>query len=102
MQVSVFMHKPPKLDGCPLEDSQCMACQLALSPTSSFFSINLCEKDLLGGSAHTNCLIDDSAGRGYTLDQVSYVVEMCEDTFKVQCPACNEVLSRADFRDHTC
>ena len=74
--------------------------------------INLCEKDLLGASAtSTECILNNiedddevlqaSASknsklsyRGYTLDQVSYCIDMCEDTFKVQCDKCNEVMSR--------
>jgi len=46
LTVNVFKHMPPRLDGCPLEDSQCSACQLALSASSSFWLINICEKDL--------------------------------------------------------
>lgn len=40
--------------------------------------------------------------RSYSLAHVSYVLEMCEDTFKVMCHRCSTTLSRADFRDHNC
>ena len=36
LTVNVFKHMPPRVDGCPLEDSQCAACQLALAPSPSF------------------------------------------------------------------
>jgi len=111
LTVNVFKHMPPSVDGCPLEDNQCAACQLALSPSTSFWLVNLCEKDLMGGSVSTNTMVDDYSNdleigeRNYsrfTLDQVSYCIEMCEDTFQVQCQECHEILSRADYRDHTC
>lgn len=99
---------PPRVDGCPLEDNQCAACQLALSASTSFWQVNLCEKDLNGGtviSHDTSIDILDSSTtmtRSYSLAQVSYVLEMCEDTFKVICHRCSTTLSRADFRDHSC
>jgi len=128
LTVNVFKHMPPRVDGCPLEDSQCAACQLALAPSPSFSLVNLCEKDLLGAAASTQCLlstVDDDeillgldvtasennqnrqqtktqSYRGYSLDQVSYCIEMCEDTFKVQCGTCSQVMSRTDYRDHIC
>ena len=34
--------------------------------------------------------------------KVSYCIEMCEDTFKVQCGTCCQVMSRTDYRDHIC
>ena len=59
LTVNVFKHVPPKLDGCPLEDSQCCACQFALQPSSSFFVINLCEKDLGVGSSVSSAAAGD-------------------------------------------
>ena len=40
----------------------------------------------------------------YEIDQVSYCIEMCEDTCQVQCEkqGCNKVMTRADYRDHIC
>ena len=58
MTVNVFKHMPPRVDGCPLEDSQCTACQLAQSPSPSFWSVNLCEKDLLGNQAAAASVTD--------------------------------------------
>ena len=79
---------PPRLDGCPLEDSQCSACQLALSASSSFWLINICEKDL--GTPGSVTTIETAAAPetipkdfNFTLDQVNYCIEMCEDTFNV-------------------
>ena len=101
--VNVFKHMPPSVDGCPLEDNQCAACQLALSPSTSFWLVNLCEKDLMG--SFSNSIDLEFGEHNYsrvTLDKVSYVIEMCEDTFQVQCQKCHGIMSRADYRDHTC
>ena len=71
----------------------------------SYFLVNLCEKDLLGsGQTTAQCMLNDvtddltsinvtpvsaAAGatvsqyRGYSIDQVSYCIEMCEETFRV-------------------
>ena len=95
LTVNVYRHLPPKVDGCPLADSECAACQLSMAPSNSFYQVSICEKDLLGGSSgnaasasasfsRTNLDISIQS-RGYTIDQVAYCVEMCEDTFKVQC-----------------
>lgn len=110
--VNVFRHMPPRVDGCPLEDSQCAACQLALSPSTSFWQVNLCEKDLLGSSLSAMQATDVSmdlsldglapSSRGFSLAQVSYCIEMCEETFKVICHKCSASMSRAEFRDHSC
>ena len=73
--------------------------------------VNLCEKDL--GAAATSASNQAAAldhddftsmlslqRPSYTLDQVNYCVEMCEDVFKVKCMDCKEVFTRTDFRDH--
>ena len=91
LTVNVFKHMPPRVDGCLLEDSQCAACQLAQSPSMSFWTVNLCEKDLLGSSSAASVLNEDddlaisSSFCPYDLDQVAYCVEMSEDTSKMQC-----------------
>ena len=71
--------------------------------------INLCEKDLGAGSLASSVAAGDqddflsliSAARpAYTLDQVNYCVEMAEDIFKVKCVECNQVMTRAEYREH--
>ena len=95
MTVNVFKHMPPRVDGCPLEDSQCAACQLAKSPSNSFWLVNLCEKDLLGNQTSAASVLNmeendmtmasSSKFCPYDVDQVNYCVEMSEDTCLVQC-----------------
>lgn len=105
MVVKLYKHIPPRVDGCLMADNQCKACQLANAPSLSFFEVTLCEKDLLGGGVSTNCLLDmDQSsdcvllagssmithGRSYSIDQISYCIEMGEDVLKVVCqnPEC--------------
>lgn len=108
MTARVYRHVVPRLDGCPLEDSQCSGCQFALEPSLSFFIINLCEKDLgcqSGCGADLDNLIAMGGARSsstYSLDQVSYCIESCEEAFKVHCNNCQTSVSRTDFRDHIC
>ena len=50
LTVNVYKHIPPKVDGCPMSDDQCSACQLSLSPSPSYYLVSLCEKDLNGNA----------------------------------------------------
>ena len=58
LTVNVYKHNPPRVDGCPMSDDQCSACQLSLSPSPSYFLISMCEFDLLGNSTSTLDLLD--------------------------------------------
>ena len=89
----IYMHNPPKVAGCVMLDSDCVACQNSKLPSNSYNVVHICEIDLtFGQHSETTSLI--------TADQVSYQLEMCADIFLVKCLQCKAVVSRSDYISH--
>lgn len=83
----MLAHNPPKVAGCPLIDSECFACQVTKKPSPSYELVRMCEMNL-------------SQSCNYSVAQVQYVLEMCEDLFLVKCGACRTAVTRATFKQH--
>ncbi len=61
----IFMHNPPKVAGCVMLDSDCIACQTSKVPSSSYNEVKICESDMIIGQC-------SQASSLITADQVAY------------------------------
>ena len=88
MKLVLYWHNVPTINGYPMRDSDCAACQRKVQPF--YNELHLCEKKLLVPHA------------SITPDTVTYYLEQSEEYIEVKCERCGGVWTRPEFPGHPC
>ena len=91
LEVRLYVHCPPKLDGLNIDDDECAACKLSLAASEDHCKIHMCEKTISQGD-----------GICPSFSQVQFCIEQMESVLKVRAKDCGCVITRDEVRLHKC